>query len=219
MTDRHPVSIVAYADAVAFCSWLSKKEGKIYRLPTEAEWELAARANTTSDHWCGDSPDALTKHAWFEVMQSQPVAKKNANPFGLFDLYGNVWEWTSDGHGSRQAGENVDPMGSENSQWKVLAGGGFADGFTECSSVGRVHQHPRWRSRFIGFRVLRELELPPTPAEILTSHEWRWTEPENLGEPINSPYIERGPQLSSDGLRLIFASDRPLDPNPDYSLR
>jgi len=121
--NRHPVSVMTYYDAVAFCEWLSRKEGRAYRLPTDQEWEYAARAGTSTRYWNGNKhrdltrianiPDAARKrqvssetykptdlgHTWTDTSDGfagyAPVGSFQANPWGLYDVHGNVWEWCS----------------------------------------------------------------------------------------------------------------------------
>ncbi len=118
-SDDHPVVGVSWNDAVAFCTWLSKKEGRTYRLPTEAEWEYACRAGTRTRYWTGDDPETLATGAnvpdqsYRDANGDQgyatlarrdgyagaaPVGEFAANPFGLYDMHGNVWEWCQDGY-------------------------------------------------------------------------------------------------------------------------
>src|SRR5262249_15725267 len=124
--DDHPVVVVSWNDAVAFCAWLSKKEGKTYRLPTEAEWEYACRAGTKSRFNTGDKEDdlkvagniadAALKAKWAEVFWAvrwddgfpftAPVGKYQANAFGLYDMHGNAWEWCSDWYGEDYYGKS-----------------------------------------------------------------------------------------------------------------
>ena len=86
LTEEHPVVCVSWNDAVAFCKWLSGKEGKTYRLPTEAEWEYACRAGTTTRYYSGDDPETLAK-------VGNVVGKFNPNAFGLYDMHGTTWQW------------------------------------------------------------------------------------------------------------------------------
>ena len=121
-TDEHPVVNVGWNDAAAFCRWLSRKEGKTYRLPTEAEWEYACRAGTTTRYFSGDDPETLAKVGnvadaclranlpyanWLLAtggaikasdgyVFTAPVGSFRPNPFGLYDMYGNAWQWCSD---------------------------------------------------------------------------------------------------------------------------
>ena len=91
---------VSWNDAVAFAEWLSRKEGKTYRLPTEAEWEYACRAGTTTRYHFGDDVSKLGDHAWYDGnsgSKTHAVGQKRPNAWGLFDMQGNVREWCSDG--------------------------------------------------------------------------------------------------------------------------
>jgi len=113
--DDHPVVCVTCRDAVAFCEWLSRKEGTTYRLPTEAEWEYGCRAGTTTRYCCGDDPEMLAQvanvsdagakqrfPAWRSIASNDahvftaPVGRYRPNGFGLYDMHGNVWEWCAD---------------------------------------------------------------------------------------------------------------------------
>ena len=118
-SDEHPVVNVSWNDAVAFCNWLSRKEGKLYRLPTEAEWEYACRAGTTTRYYHGDDPEGLSAVSnvadatakakfsdWDWPITEQdgyafaaPVGKFKANAFGLYDMHGNAYEWCADWYG------------------------------------------------------------------------------------------------------------------------
>ena len=119
-TDEHPVVNVSWNDAVAFCKWLSQKEGKTYRLPTEAEWEYACRAGTTTRYYSGDDPETLAKVGnvadaaakakfpdWKYTIKANdgyvftaPVGKFKPNAFGLYDMHGNAWQWCADWYGA-----------------------------------------------------------------------------------------------------------------------
>ncbi|MBL9210981.1 MAG: formylglycine-generating enzyme family protein, partial [Opitutaceae bacterium] len=152
-TDQSPVTQLTWNDMIAFCNWLNAKEGRAacyqrddhggwrrvpeargYRMPTEAEWEFACRAGTTTHFSFGDDVRALDDHAWFNRTAetktergTRPVATKRPNPFGLFDLHGNAWErcedfFNPDGYG---AGPREDPVGPATGTNRMVRGGGW----------------------------------------------------------------------------------------------
>ena len=135
-----PISSVSWIDATNYCAKLTQKDlsegsippGSSYRLPTEAEWECAARAGTTTRFSFGDDPDytILPEFAWNETsgpFSPRPVGQKLPNPWGLYDMAGNVWEWCSDWYGPLPGGVQIDPTGpASNPQgWKVMKGGAY----------------------------------------------------------------------------------------------
>lgn len=96
---QNPVEQVSWEDAQAFCKKLSQITGKNYRLPTNAEWKYACRAGTTTDYYFGDDADQLGDYAWYgenSQNKTHPVAQKLPNDWGLYDMHGNVWEWTQE---------------------------------------------------------------------------------------------------------------------------
>jgi formylglycine-generating enzyme required for sulfatase activity len=179
-TDEHPVVNVSWNDAVAFCKWLSKKEGKTYRLPTEAEWEYACRAGTTTRYYSGDDPETLanvgnvadaavkaqfadpkyTNKANDGYVLTAPVGKFKPNAFGLYDMYGNAWQWCADWCGEDYYGTSPvdDPTGPETGQVRVLRGGSWNTGPEFARSATRNWlAPPDVMSGVIGFRVARTL--------------------------------------------------------------
>ncbi len=166
---RQPVERVSWNDAVAFCQKLSRQEGQSYRLPTEAEWEYACRAGTTTRTYLGQSirPD----QANVQGRRTQPVGQYAPNPFGLYDMIGNVYEWCSDWHSPDyyQRSPLTDPPGPEQGERRVLRGAGWFDGpGTREQGDRRVRsayrgarEPPDAQSNRVGFRVLREIEQPP----------------------------------------------------------
>ncbi|MBT5598420.1 MAG: formylglycine-generating enzyme family protein, partial [Planctomycetaceae bacterium] len=105
---------VSWDDAIAYCKKLSEKEGKKYRLPTEAEWEYACRAGTETAFSFGDNEERLSKFAWHDANArntTHPVGQLLPNAWGLYDMHGNVWEWCSDWHGEYPIGAVTDPIG------------------------------------------------------------------------------------------------------------
>ena len=155
--DDRPVVQVSWYDAVAFCNWLSRVEGRPFRLPTEAEWEYACRAGTQARWSSGDDPASLAPFAW--TLQNADnafhrVGSKRPNPFGLFDMHGNAWEWCSDEFGPYSADMAVDPQGPPPKEVRVIRGGSFDwDDVTRTRSASR-HNYPSYMSYYnYGFRV------------------------------------------------------------------
>ncbi len=156
-TDEHPVVNVSWNDAVAFAAWLSRKEGATYRLPTEAEWEYACRAGTTSRYSSGDDPKGLAAVGNIDGKGTVPVGRYNPNAWGLFDMHGNVWEWCSDGHASEyyKSSPVDDPQGAEGAAYRVYRGGGWVKGPSFARSAYRGREAPVTRSNDLGFRLAR----------------------------------------------------------------
>ena len=159
-TDEHPVAVVSWNDAVAFIEWLSKKEGKTYRLPAEAEWEFSCRSGSVTRWSFGDNEKDLEKYAWYgnKIKRgggTSPVGQKLPNGFGLFDMHGNVREWCDDRFSENYS--NVlsvdDPKGpSVGGGGLVWRGGSFNDVPRLVRSAGRFRNLPTYRDCIIGFR-------------------------------------------------------------------
>ncbi len=157
--EDHPVVQVSWGDANEFCRWLSRREGRSYRLPTEAEWEYACRAGSTT-RWCmGDSLEDLCNYAWFRENSEYAVhrvGRRRPNRFGLFDMHGNVWEWCHDWYGPYSDREVVDPTGPPRGTTRVTRGGpcDWAIEKTRSSARGYLNQFTLYMSN--GFRVVCE---------------------------------------------------------------
>ena len=168
-SSQHPVEMVSWEDAVEFCKKLSglpeeKAAGRVYRLPTEAEWEYAFRAGSKTAYSFGESSKSLGDYAWFDGNsngQTHPVGKKKANAWGLYDMHGNVWEWCSDWYGDYTKGAVSDPTGAREGALRVDRGGSWNDGAAVCRSADRGRKYPSSRSLDNGFRVaLSSPEIP-----------------------------------------------------------
>jgi formylglycine-generating enzyme required for sulfatase activity len=156
-TDDHPVVNVTWKDATEFCQWLSKKEGREYGLPTEAEWEYACRAGTTTAYPFGDDPQQLGEYAWFsDNSDGHPhaVGGKKPNPWGLYDLDGNVFQWCADRYGPYPTGAVTDPKGPETGPSRVSRGGSWNGGPRDCRSANRAPGNPGDSTGDTGFRVV-----------------------------------------------------------------
>lgn len=163
----HPVDSVSWHAAAAFCERLSaleaeRKAGRVYRLPTEAEWEFACRAGARGLWSFGDDPKRLAEHAWYRTRGSKrtshPVGRLRANAWGLYDMHGNLWEWCSDWYAADFGdGLHVDPTGPRHGQTKVIRGGCFMSvpAHTRCAT--RFHDPPAIGDDDVGFRVVMEL--------------------------------------------------------------
>ena len=154
-----PVESVSWEDVQEFIRRLNTREGgSRYRLPTEAEWEYAARAGTTTAYSFGDDPGRLGDYAWFADNagdRTHPVGQKNPNPWGLYDMHGNVWEWVQDWHGAYAAGAAVDPAGPSSGSNRVNRGGGWNGDAVYCRSARRSYGAAGNRSGNLGLRLLR----------------------------------------------------------------
>ena len=159
-TSRYPVDTVSHADAKRYCERLSglpaeKAAGRMYRLPTEAEWEYCCRAGSTTRFHFGDDEASLGIYAWHKGnsdKQTHPVGLKKANAWGLYDMHGNVWEWCADWYEPNPRGEAIDPQGQREGSLRVLRGGDWFSGPDLCRSAERYWIQPTDRG-FLGFRV------------------------------------------------------------------
>ncbi len=155
----NPVEMVSWNDAVEFCSKLSQRTGRKARLPTEAEWEYACRAGTTTRFCSGDSDKAVGDYAWHSGnagKKTRPVGGKRANAWGLHDMHGNVWEWCSDPYdsGYYRKSPPEDPRGPKKGRFYVLRGGSYSNSDKYCRSAHRYSGRPTGRYNRNGFRVV-----------------------------------------------------------------
>ena len=163
--DNCPVERVSWNDAQEFIHKLNKLEGTHnYRLPTEAEWEYAARAGSKTAFANGDISIldcgydlTLNEIGWYcgnsKTYPHHPVAQKNPNAWGLYDMHGSVSEWCMDWYGDYSAGSVTDPIGPSIGTERVLRGGGLADDARTCRSANRISLRPDIIFDYIGFRL------------------------------------------------------------------
>ncbi len=180
-TDKHPVTCVSWNDAQTYVDWLGKKTGKDYRLPSESEWEYAARAGTRSRYFWGDDTSLACSHAnghdetsrQFNVFNweplpcsdgyslTSPVGSLEANGFSLFDMAGNLWEWVEDHHHGTYEGAPVDGSAwlSPSHVARVLRGGSWENEPRDLRSASRIWSRPASRLNSNGFRVAMTLPI------------------------------------------------------------
>lgn len=158
--DNRPVERVSWDEAVEFCDRISVKTGRTYRLPSEAEWEYACRAGTTTRYSFGDDPAQLGAYAWYDANSSRtthPVGEKEPNAWGLFDMHGNVLEWCLDSWHDSYEGAPRDGSvwldKNDNHSRKLLRGGLWGDSPRDCRSAYRINDTRGNRYFIIGFRV------------------------------------------------------------------
>ena len=169
MGDDFPATWVTWHDAVAFCDKLTVQlrsagdlpENERFRLPTEAEWEVACRGGSMFAFCYGDDASRLGKYAWFQGNAQQAgepfahlVGTKRPNSWGLFDMHGNVLEWCADWYDGSYAG-GVNPTGPSSGSRRVCRGGSWGHAASDCHSASRFSLPPDERSEFVGFRVVR----------------------------------------------------------------
>jgi formylglycine-generating enzyme required for sulfatase activity len=162
---NYAASYITWNKANEFCKKLSEQEACQYRLPTEAEWEYACRAGTQTTYSFGDDSGQLADHGWFDEnaykqdnQHPHIAGQKTPNPWSLFDMHGNVWEWCQDRYGDYTNQEATDPQGPEKGRRRVWRGGSFADARVNTRSATRISYGRRdYRPDYLaGFRVARD---------------------------------------------------------------
>lgn len=178
-----PTNSMSQQTALMYCRWLYKKTGVFYRLPTEAEWEYACRAGSTTSYYFGNDPGILPEYAWYAANSNskyQKVGQKKPNQWGLYDMLGNVAEWTLDQYDpeyfTKVTDGSTDPCMPPGSRYpKTVRGGGYTDKPEDLRCASRSKSDPSWNKRdpqipkskwwltdaaAVGFRILRPFKQP-----------------------------------------------------------
>lgn len=196
---NRPAICMTQHAARKFCEWLSAHTGHYYRLPTEAEWEYACRAGTTTAYYFGDDPEKLDEHAWYYGNSEDgynEVAKKQPNPWGLYDMHGNVSEWVLDQYHPEYKHEKKNPLAIPKTLYpRVVRGGGWDDDPESCRSASRMESEEGWKDQdpqipqsiwyhtdalSVGFRIVRPLRVPSAKER---AEKWDKTAPEQKDPP------------------------------------
>ena len=179
----YPANSMQPYGAIMYCRWLYRKTGIFFRLPTEAEWEYACRAGTTTTWFFGNDIKQLDQYAWYgnnSDNKYHKVGELKSNPWGLFDMLGNVGEWTLDQYNAnyfqRMKSVDADPVVAHTARYPAtLKGGTYEDNAKELRPANRHESDPVWNRRdpqipkskwwnadapFIGFRIIRPLKQP-----------------------------------------------------------
>jgi formylglycine-generating enzyme required for sulfatase activity/serine/threonine protein kinase len=158
---NHPVDSITWDEAFEYCRRLSYATGRIYRLPTEAEWEFACRAGMQTQFNYGDEEEFVVQYAWCLTNSgnhTHPVGEKKPNGWGLYDMHGNVWEWCHDWYAADyyHHSPKVNPFGPVKGSSRVLRGGSWYSLPNYCRNAGRSNHQPDQRDPLVGFRVVCE---------------------------------------------------------------
>ena len=155
--DNHPVIHVSWNDAQAFCKWLSRKTGQTFRLPTEAEWEYAARGGNKSKDYKYSGSNNIDDVAWYTSNsegKTHDVGTKLPNELGIYDMSGNVWEWCQDRYGNYSSSNQMNPKGSSKGSDRIGRGGAWWGGDADFCRVSlRLHNSPDIMCNSLGFRL------------------------------------------------------------------
>lgn len=163
--EDYPTLYVTWKDAVEFCQRLGKSDGNTYRLPTEAEWEYACRAGTSTIYSFGDDASDMEDYGWitdnaYSIRESYAhrVARQKPNPWGLYDMHGNVWEWCADHYQDDYyaTSRKDNPLGPERGETRVIRGGSWRSSDTHARSTFRFGFDPFAAENDLGFRVVFE---------------------------------------------------------------
>ncbi len=156
-----PVINISWKDAAAYCAWLSKQTNYEYRLPTEAEWEYACRAGSNTMYYFGDNEEKLSEYAWYlenAEGKTHPVGEKKPNVWGLYDMHGNIWEWTASVYAKKYKRQETQIANTNDVRSRAIRGGAWRYNYNFCYCAERASLTPGLSNIDCGFRVLRKIK-------------------------------------------------------------
>jgi formylglycine-generating enzyme required for sulfatase activity len=157
IVDNYPMYCVSWNEVQKFIARLNASTGENYRLPTEAEWEYAARGDNQSKGYKYSGSNTVDNVAWCNgslIDTTHPVGKKSPNELGIYDMSGNVWEWCSDWYGTYPSTAQTNPTGHVSGSLRVQRGGGWFNDAVYCRSASRFNIAPGGRDDDVGFRLV-----------------------------------------------------------------
>lgn len=159
--DDQPVVNISWSEASTYCQWLTKKTGKVFRLPTEAEWEFAAKGGNKSKGYKFSGGNDVDKTGFYKALspqQTQPVGRKLPNEIGLYDMSGNVWEWCADWYdeGYPDIDFEKDPKGIPQGKLRIIRGGGWVAPANDLRVTNRWRSEPEIPRDYLGLRPVME---------------------------------------------------------------
>ncbi len=156
--DNNPIAKINWHNATAYCKWLSKETGKNYSLPTEAQWEYAAKGGNKSKNNLYSGSDNINEVAWYDETTyekgTRPVGRLKPNEIGIYDMSGNVWEWCKDNYARYKSGTQKNPKGPEKTNFRVIRGGSWYYVGEMTKVTTRDGPYPHYSNFNYGFRVV-----------------------------------------------------------------
>jgi len=158
--DNNPITNITWYDAEAYCKWLSEISGETYKLPTEAQWEFAARGGLKSKGYKYSGSNNIKEVSWFDETTNEkgpkPVGKLKSNELGIYDMSGNAWEWCADKYGKYTSAVAKDPQGTDKGAYRVIRGGSWYYVEEMSRVTARDGPYPYYTNYNYGFRVAKK---------------------------------------------------------------